>query len=333
MTLYVKAETKEEKIIAAKQGAKLINAGEVVAFPTETVYGLGALAFNAEAVSKIFKAKGRPSDNPLIVHVDSIAMASDVAELNEIAESLFAMFAPGPLTLVLPKKDVLPDEVTAGLNSVGVRIPNNTIALDLITKAGVPIAAPSANTSGKPSPTTGAHVFSDLSGKISMVIDGGPCGVGLESTVLDLTNEVPQILRPGAITLEDIAEICPDVIYSRGLKDKNEIPASPGMKYRHYAPIGRVHLLNEETLIHLIHDEGDLIIASSEVLAKIRGINSLNHFDLGSKENLVDVAQNIFASLRFADEIKAEDIYVEKFSEVGIGVAIMNRLEKAACKN
>lgn len=239
----VSAEKPEQDII--KQAAGIIRRGGLVAFPTETVYGLGADGLNPAAVRRIFAAKGRPSDNPLILHV---ARQEEVfrlaAEVKEQAQELMRRFWPGPLTLVLPKAACIPDEVTAGLDTVAVRMPRHPVALALIAAAGVPIAAPSANRSGYPSPTTGQHVYGDLAGRIEAVLESGPTGVGLESTVLDLSGDVPAILRPGGITREELAAVLGTVLIDPGLLDPRQKPKAPGMKYTHYAPRAAVYLLS-----------------------------------------------------------------------------------------
>ena len=228
---------------ALRQAAEWIRAGEVVGFPTETVYGLGADALNPQAVRKIFAAKGRPADNPLIVHIAELSQIRPLisGEISDRAAALAHAFWPGPLTMIFPKSDRIPQEVSAGLDTVGIRFPANEDARRLIQACGCPIAAPSANRSGRPSPTTAAHVLEDMDGRIPMILDGGPCQVGLESTVLDVTGEIPRVLRPGGVTPEMIAQVAGscrvDESVMRPLKE-GEKPRSPGMKYRHYAPKG-----------------------------------------------------------------------------------------------
>ena len=216
-----------------KRAGKLIRAGELVAFPTETVYGLGADGLNSTACRKIYTAKGRPSDNPLILHFANLSKVETAAKILPAAEKLFAAFCPGPLTIILPKTKFVPDDVTGGLSTVGVRFPDNDIARALIKAADCPIAAPSANLSGRPSPTTPQAVFNDLRGKIEIILDGGACQFGVESTIIDVTSDIPEILRPGAITKEMLEEILGEVKVAKNSTDK---PRAPGMKYTHYAP-------------------------------------------------------------------------------------------------
>jgi L-threonylcarbamoyladenylate synthase len=262
-------EQMETKRFGTEQGdlqeaAALLRAGEAVAFPTETVYGLGANALDANAVDKIFRAKGRPSDNPLIVH---IAHRKEVDKLAQVvpplAERAMAHFWPGPLTVILPCTAIVPMNVTAGLDTVGIRMPDHVIAQQLIDAAGVPIAAPSANSSGRPSPTTAAHVLEDLTGKIAGVVDGGASGVGVESTVVDFTGPVPMILRPGGVTREMLEEVLGDVRIDPSLEQGVGQPKSPGMKYTHYAPHGEMSLVDGpqavavmQGLVHKAHESG-----------------------------------------------------------------------------
>ncbi|MDF2946735.1 MAG: Sua5/YciO/YrdC/YwlC family protein [Bacillales bacterium] len=315
--------------------ARLLREGEVVAFPTETVYGLGANALDKNAIKKIFEAKGRPSDNPLIIHISNKDDVNSLASnISDDAQKIMNAFWPGPITLVLKKKNEVPLEVTAGLDTVAIRIPNHKIALELIVRAGVPIAAPSANLSGKPSPTNAEHVLTDLSGKISGVLDGGETGVGLESTVIDCTCSIPIILRPGGITKEQLEEVIGNVEYDSHLSNEDYIPRSPGMKYRHYAPDAQFILVNADynrfqTIITeaksagnrvgiLVSDEGSKILSADVVV------------NLGSKRNLLDISSNLYKGLRNFNTEKVDVIYGETFEEVGIGVAIMNRLKKSS---
>lgn len=320
-----------------ERAAALLKAGELVAFPTETVYGLGADALNPAAVAKIYQAKGRPSDNPLIVHIADEAMAEDLAEVSPLAKELMTAFWPGPLTLVLPAKPHLPRVTTGGLDTVGLRMPAHPAALKLIEAANLPIAAPSANLSGRPSPTSAAHVYHDMQGKIPLIIDGGEAAAGLESTVLDLASPVPAILRPGVITAADLAEFIP------GLAEETRLPSggvarAPGMKYRHYAPKARV-VLCERADIYPTYEAAWRQFAAQgnmhpkiAVLATLDGLAGLNEaescFLLG--ENLRQAAQNLFTALRWTDEIGADLVLAERFPETGLGIAIMNRLNKAA---
>ncbi|MDD4571048.1 MAG: L-threonylcarbamoyladenylate synthase [Clostridia bacterium] len=324
-------ENIDERII--EQAAALLKQGEVVAFPTETVYGLGANALDASAVAKIFAAKGRPNDNPLIVHVHNKALAEQTAKLNPLAIKLMQAFWPGPLTFVLPKQAAVPACVTAGLDTVAIRMPDHPVALKLIGLSGLPIAAPSANLSGKPSPTSGSHVYNDLRGKIAMVLDGGASGVGLESTVLDLSGETPAILRPGAVTAEDLRPYCGQVLEAQSQTDK-AVPKAPGMKYKHYAPMGEV-LLVEKALLLKAYRENAALGGKVAVLATadVAGLAELPlYYPMAAKDDPMEAAHNLFAALRWCDEVGAETIIVQAFPKKGIGKAIMNRLEKAAAK-
>ena len=232
-----------------KEAAKIIKSGGLVAFPTETVYGLGANGLDQEAVKKIFIAKGRPQDNPLILHVHSIDQVKElVDDIPDLAKKCMKEFWPGPLTILLKRSNKVLDVITAGLQTVAIRMPENNIALDLIKLSKTPIAAPSANTSGRPSPTSAKHVVEDLSGKVDMIIDGGSTGIGLESTVLDLSTDIPMILRPGGVTEEDLRKIIPNIAIDSSIikSDDNIIPKSPGQKYRHYAPKSEMLLFSGE---------------------------------------------------------------------------------------
>lgn len=329
--------TNDERFSSA---AKALREGRLVAFPTETVYGLGANALDPQAVKRIFKAKGRPLDNPLIVHIAKVSQLNPlVKEIPAQAEALINAFWPGPLTLVLKKSGLIPDEITAGLDTVAVRMPDNPIALKLIEEASVPVAAPSANLSGRPSPTTYHHVLEDLNGRIEYIINGGPCKIGVESTVLDITSGIPAILRPGGVTMEMLEKVIGKVETDTALKPEDGIkPRSPGMKYRHYSPNAKMFLFDGEP---------------EEVIKKINSLTSENHakglrtgvlsslenkdrymaevvVNIGSLSCLEDVASRLYNALRKFDEEKVDIIYSESFSEEGMGRAIMNRLRKAS---
>ncbi len=322
------------------QGAKLIQAGELVAFPTETVYGLGANGLNGAAVAKIFAAKGRPSDNPLIEH---IAKKSDVralwSRMPKQAQILMDTFWPGPLTLVAPKSDIVPEEVTAGLDTVAVRMPQNKTARALIAKAGVPIAAPSANRSGRPSPTTAQHVLDDLGGRIPLIIDGGACKYGVESTVLSLVGE-PTILRPGAITREMIAALIGEVRVSNSIlnpmKD-GEVAASPGMKYQHYAPSAEVIVIlgkpeQAAKRINALYREAEADGRSVEIAAteQTKAYYRSKRFTvLGDRDEPETLCANLFSALREMDT-RADLILAEGIPAEDEGLAYMNRLLRAA---
>ncbi|MDD2499050.1 MAG: L-threonylcarbamoyladenylate synthase, partial [Desulfitobacteriaceae bacterium] len=242
-TEYIKLDRQNPDRDMLKRAAQLLRQGEVVAFPTETVYGLGANALEGSAVKKIFIAKGRPSDNPLIVHISSLNQLPPlVKEIPQAARALMKKYWPGPLTLIFPKSEIIPPEITAGLETVAIRMPEHPVAQALIEYAGVPVAAPSANISGKPSPTSGQHVWQDMQGKVAMVLDSGETRVGVESTVLDITRKPPMILRPGGITYEDLQETLGQVELDQGT-GKMKVPRSPGMKYTHYSPAADVFVV------------------------------------------------------------------------------------------
>ncbi|QRG67398.1 L-threonylcarbamoyladenylate synthase [Brevibacillus choshinensis] len=324
--------------------AHLLKADEAVAFPTETVYGLGANALSNVAVEKIFAAKGRPSDNPLIVHIAKKEQLSTIAsEVPAKAEKLMEAFWPGPLTIILPRTDEVASLVTAGLDSVGVRMPDHPIALALIAAANLPIAAPSANRSGRPSPTTAAHVLADLEGRVAGVVDGGATGVGLESTVIDVTVEPPVILRPGGITREQLEEVIGSVDLDPSFQaGAAETPRAPGMKYTHYAPEGEMWLVEggEERvrvkmadMLHEAKQHGRRtgVLATEETAAYWRANPDADIvLSVGSRTDLGEVAHQLYAVLREFDNLKAQFIVGETFSREGLGMAVMNRLEKAA---
>ena len=340
-TSYWKLQKNSENKEIMQQAAALINKGEVVSFPTETVYGLGADGLNPTAVAKIFAAKGRPNDNPLILH---IARKEDIGQLttglNANAQKLIEHFWPGPLTLVVNKSDIVPDAVSAGLDTVAVRFPSNRFAQDFIRACGCPIAAPSANISGRPSPTNAQDVLEDMQGKIAAILDGGSCGIGLESTVVDTTEPVPTILRPGGITYEMLTEVMGAVEIDPALAgDKNFKPKAPGMKYRHYAPKAPVYLFEGEARSELPH-----IIRQAVAAGKIVGVlcgRALERelAELVEKQQLQlscwgdsreQLAADLFYLLRDFDRTQPDVILAEGVDEGGIGLAIMNRLRKAA---
>ncbi|MCP3739789.1 L-threonylcarbamoyladenylate synthase [Rossellomorea sp. BNER] len=310
---------------------------EVVAFPTETVYGLGANATSDVAVDKIFQAKGRPSDNPLIVHISTSDQLNElVEEIPETAKRLIENFWPGPLTIIFKKKEgVFSNKVTAGLNTVAIRMPDHPIALALIAAANLPIAAPSANRSGRPSPTTAAHVIEDLQGRIVGVVDGGETGVGVESTVVDCTGDDPVILRPGGVTREQLEEIVGTVEVDPSLKEGKGAPKSPGMKYTHYAPNAPLYLVKASietfrTLIRNKQKEGLKV----GVLTTAENKEAFTEADViipcGKREDLPTVAHSLYDTLRAFNSSDVDIIFSETFPEEGVGLAIMNRLQKAA---
>lgn len=333
------------------EAAAFLAGGRLVAFPTETVYGLGADALHPEAVEKIFLAKGRPQDNPLIVHVAYFRQARRlVREMPEKAGALARRFWPGPLTMVLPKNPVIPDVVTAGLDTVAIRLPGHPVARELIRLSGCPVAAPSANISGKPSPTTARHVLKDMYGKIDGVLDGGEARVGLESTVVDLTGRVPVLLRPGGITREQLEEIVGQVEVDPNLQNYDEAvdtpPRSPGMKYVHYAPAGKVFLVEGEPdkAARWIRKQyaslcaqgiKTAVLCSRETEPLYQDSGRCPGFVqvLGSRDDLESVARHLYAALRRCDLENIEMIFIEAYSAQGMGMAVMNRMYKASGSN
>lgn len=335
--MWIADSTVDKELVMCnlKEAADLIKKDEVVAFPTETVYGLGANAYSTEAVQKIFEAKGRPTDNPLIIHIADLNALKEVAEqIPDSAEKLIKAFWPGPLTLVLPKKGPLSPLVTAGLETVGIRMPEHPIALELIRLSGVPLAAPSANRSGKPSPTTGAHVQLDLDGKIAGIVDGGPTGVGVESTVVDCTTSPVTILRPGGITAEQLTEVLGEVQVDPALGDELLPPKSPGVKYTHYAPNAPLYLVESiNQLKDRLEEEkrkGNTVgvLTTAENKAAYKDADAV--VVCGKRAELATVAQTIYSALRKFDQTGVDVILSETFPEEGIGKAVMNRLKKAA---
>ena len=329
-----------------KEACDILKANGLVAFPTETVYGLGGDALHPEASAKIYAAKGRPSDNPLIVHVADMESVYDIAkEVTDTAKKLADAFWPGPMTMIFRKKDKVPYSTTGGLDTVAIRMPVHPIAMELIRQSGVYIAAPSANTSGRPSPTKAEHVIEDLSGRIDMIIDGGSVGIGLESTIVDVSGEVPVILRPGYITKSMLEEVVGEVridpaIVGKVMK-KNIVAKAPGMKYRHYAPKGNMAIVegNTDSVIkkinELVQDKKEhgfraAVIATEETKDRyecdiVRSI--------GSRKCEGSIAAGLYDILREMDHLGAEYIYAESFEEDKLGGAIMNRMVKAAAYN
>jgi len=326
-----------------KEAAKIINEGGTVVFPTETVYGIGADALNDEAVDKIFKAKGRPQDNPLIVHIAEFDEVYNlVTEIPQNAKKLADKFWPGPMTMILNKKDILSDKITAGLKTAAIRLPVNEIALALIRESNKPIAAPSANISGRPSPTEVGHVIDDLMGKVDMIIDGGNTYIGLESTVVDMTTDIPMILRPGGITIEDIIKVLGECEYDPAIiiNDDKIIPKSPGQKYRHYSPKADVimykgSLENIAKNIVFAYEQFELEGKNVGIMSTLQTEKyyvGKNTICVGDRTNLLSISSNLFRDLRKFDELEIDIILAEAVEEQGLGKAIMNRLGKAAGK-
>ena len=323
---------------AMEHAGRLIAEGELVAFPTETVYGLGGDALHPEAAQKIYAAKGRPSDNPLIVHIAEFSDLERIAkEVPEQARKLADAFWPGPLTMIVWKNDSVPYKTTGGMDTVAVRMPNHPVALELIRKSGCLIAAPSANTSGRPSPTEAAHVAEDLDGRIAMILDGGSVRIGIESTIVDLTEKTPMILRPGYITpqmlsevLGEPVEIDPGIIAA----DDTRKPKAPGMKYKHYAPKADLVLVDgaKDAVIAKINE----LAGEKKKAAVIATEETRNAYQadvilcIGSRKDEDSIAQHLYKILRDCDELEVDAIYSESFVTPRIGQAIMNRLLKAA---
>ncbi len=337
-TRYIKVNPACPETDVILEAGRILSRGGLVAFPTETVYGLGANALDGRAVARIFEAKGRPADNPLIVHVACREEVKHLAQnIPPAAEILMDAFWPGPLTLVLPAGPAVPPETTAGLDTLAVRMPRHPVALALIRAAGVPLAAPSANLSGRPSPTTAEHVLQDLNGRIEAVLDGGPAGVGLESTVLDLTGSVPVILRPGGVTPEELRELLGEVEVDPAFTDR---PRSPGMKYTHYAPEAPLLLIEGEPgavaarLMELAREQkalgrrvGILSCSGNRDYASVGEVVLA-----GRREDPGTVATGLYAALRRFNELGVDLILAEGLEDSGIGLAVMNRLRKAAVR-
>lgn len=324
-----------------EEAGKVIRNGGIVAFPTETVYGLGANALDDEAVRKIFIAKGRPQDNPLIIHVSTKEISELVKDVPEVAQKIIDKFWPGPLTVILEKKDIIPNVTSANLNTIGIRMPNSEIALKLIELAERPIAAPSANISGRPSPTEVERCVEDLNGRVDYIIGGESSDIGVESTIVDCTVNPPLVLRPGGITLEMLKEINPEIELDKALKSKPNDdfkPKAPGMKYKHYAPNAHLKIIkgkNEKT-IEIINEIVENYIEKGNDVAILTTNENLNKFNngkvisLGSENDLKEIAKNLFEALRKCDDLRVQYILCQGFEENGVGLAIMNRLNKAA---
>ena len=310
------------------RACRILQQGGLVAFPTETVYGLGANALSTEAVARIFRAKGRPADNPLIVHIAKTEQLSGlVTDVPARARLLMERFWPGPLTIVLPKSGRVPDAVSAGLDTVAVRMPSHPAAVRLLSACGLPVAAPSANTSGKPSPTTAQHVLDDLQGKIEAVLDGGSCSVGVESTVVDLTGEMPLLLRPGGITHEELERVLGEVRLNFEYKE-GETPRSPGVKYKHYAPRAEVYIVRGSLAAYVARHAA--AYRRVGVLCKTPAVFPKNCIVRSMGSAPAEYAQTLFASLRAFDGDGVDVIFAEELDGAGLNLATRNRLYKAA---
>ena len=316
--------------------AEIIQRGGLVAIPTETVYGLGANGLDPKAVAKIFEAKGRPQDNPLILHVADVAEIENFCHsIPESAYRLAEKFWPGPLTMVLPARDTVPKCTTAGLPTVAVRCPDNAVTREIIRLSGCPIAAPSANISGKPSTTTAEHVMHDHNGKIDAVVDGGPCRVGLESTIVDLTEDRPRLLRPGGITPEQLTEVLGDLVVDKAVTaqiDKDAVVKAPGMKYRHYAPDCQVVIVSGSrekaaAYIKAHYEAGDRVLCFEEELPLYEGCAPLSY---GKESEVETLSAGLFAALRILDDPSIGMAFARCPVGGGVAYAVQNRLKKAA---
>lgn len=318
--------------------AQLLREGKTVIFPTETVYGLGANALDEQAVKKIYEAKGRPSDNPLIVHIYKKEEVYELAkDISKKAEDVMQIFWPGPITLILNKKNIVPYKTSGGLDTVAIRMPSHKIAREIIRMAGIPIAAPSANISGRPSPTKAEHVYEEMNERVDGIVLGGDCDFGLESTVVDFTSEIPMILRPGSITKEDLEKVIGNVILDPSLekKEDNKKAKAPGMKYTHYSPNADVYIVSgkKEDVFQKINN---LVVENQEKGLKV-GVMCLSQNKkmysgevIGLGNTLEEIARNLFDVLREMDKIGVDRVYSEAFTTEGLGQAIMNRLVKSA---
>ncbi len=340
-TKWIKMLEDEPDMQAVKEAGRIIRNGGLVAFPTETVYGLGGDGLNREAAKKIYSAKGRPSDNPLIIHIADMEDLKMLAkEIPEKARRLAEAFWPGPLTMIFRKSGQVPFETTGGLSTVAVRFPNHPVALAFIKESGGFVAAPSANTSGRPSPTSGIHVYEDLQGRIEMLLDSGEVGIGIESTIIDMTVEPPMILRPGFITEEMLSGVIGSIAVDSTTQQQiaGMAPKAPGMKYRHYAPRGELTIVSGSSkevkekingLLKAAKEKGlrTGVIGTEE---NIRFYQADIKMNAGRKEDELTIARRLYSMLREFDEKQADVIYSEAFPGTGIGQAVMNRLLKAA---
>lgn len=341
-TVILKIENNVKDEQKLKQAAKVLKQGGLVAFPTETVYGLGANGLDPKATAKIYRAKGRPSDNPIILHISRREDLNPlVKEIPQVAEKLMEDFWPGPLTLIFEKSSIVPKDVTGGLGTVAIRMPSHPVAHALIEKARLPIAAPSANLSGKPSPTKAQHVIHDLMGRVDMIVDGPQANIGLESTVVDVTSSVPTILRPGGITYEQLKEAIGEVEIDRGIQEdlkENFKPKAPGMKYTHYAPNAPMTIVQgpRNAVLHKINEMTKEYIDKGKKVGILATEENKNEYpkglvlSLGRRDKPETIAANLFDQLRQLDEKRVDVIFAEGIEGDGIGMAIINRMNKAA---
>lgn len=338
--LKISREHPEPDLVA--EAARILRAGGLVAFPTETVYGLGGNGLDGEVCKKIYAAKGRPSDNPLILHISQISeLRPIVREIPPAAQKLMDAFWPGPLTMIFPKSDIVPLETTGGLDTVAVRFPSHPVAMAIIRAAGLPIAGPSANSSGKPSPTRASHVEFDLSGKIDMIVDGGAAEWGLESTIVDVSSEIPMILRPGALTQEMMEAVAGKILVDPAILTKPAAdfhPKAPGMKYTHYSPKAKVILVQGEA--RAVIAQVNALAQEAAACGKKAGVMATEEtkaeytadvvLSLGRRSSPEEIGASLFKTLRKFDFLGVDIVYAEVFPEEGEGLAIMNRLNKAA---
>lgn len=325
-------ETADEKSINAV--AQILRNGGIAAIPTETVYGLGANAYDENACSNVFKAKGRPGDNPLIVHISDLNQINDiVTDFPQKAKILADKFWPGPLTMIMKKSDRIPLVTSGGLDTVAVRFPSHPVAHEIIKKAGVPIAAPSANLSGSPSPTTYIHCVKDLSGRVDAIINGGPCDVGVESTIISFASDVPILLRPGYITLEQLRDAIGTVSLSKAVLEKlgdGETALSPGMKYKHYAPKGTVIMVKGEPYVDFVNkkfeeNENTAALCFTEDIDELK----CKSVSMGNRDDDLQQAERLFDALRTLDDMEAKLVYARAPKITGVGLAVYNRLIRA----
>ncbi len=335
-TQIINIDPQKIDIKKIKECAEILKSGGLVAFPTETVYGLGAVATDASAAKKIYAAKGRPSDNPLIIHIAEPMDAERYAYTCPLYYKLANAFMPGPLTVILPKKDTVPSDVTGGLNTVALRCPAHPIAKAIIEEADVAIAAPSANLSGSPSPTEGQHVIDDMNGRIEAIINGGSAEIGLESTIVKIDGDALTLLRPGAITRDALLCVCEHVNIASAVTEalkENERPLSPGMKYRHYAPNAPLVLLDGESkdiqkfIIEQSQKEKILMLAYTEEISHLSGVDTI---DIGALNDLQTQAKKLFSALRAANDMELDRIYAHLPPQSGLGLALYNRMIRAA---